>query len=37
MAKYNLNYPFYQYYNLPTIFVFGLLLIGIYKTATVAK
>ena len=37
MAKYNLSYPFYQYYNLPTTFVFSLLLIGIYKIATVTK
>ena len=37
MAKYNLNYPFYQYCDLPTAFIFGLLLISIYKMAIVAK
>ena len=37
MAKYNLSYLFYQYRNLPTAFIFGLLSISIYKTATVAK
>ncbi len=37
MAKYNLNHPFYQYRNLLIIFIFSLLLIGVYRTAMVAK
>jgi hypothetical protein len=37
MAKYNLSHLSYQYSNLPAVFVFGLLLIGIYRTAIVAK
>ena len=37
MAEYNLSYPSYQHYNLPTAFIFGLLLIGVYRIAIVAK
>ena len=37
MAKYNLSHPSYQYYNLPAVFIFGLLLISIYRTAIVTK
>ena len=37
MAKYNLSYPSYQYRNLPATFIFGLLSIGVYKIATVAR
>ena len=35
MAEYNLNYPSYQYCNFLAIFIFSLLLIGVYRMAIV--